>query len=236
MRESRIAIMQPYLFPYIGYFQLIHASDLFVFYDDVQYIKRGWINRNRILCKDQELFFTIPVSRYSYKKSIKDVSPIINEKWIDTFYKQLVYNYKKSVCFYDVIDYVMSIFNKKYSNISDIAIDSVVAVCSYLGIDFLYSKSSICLPQSVDIGRDDRLIEIIKKMNYKNYINTYGGKELYSKEYFLKNGIVLQFIKSNTPVYKQYENIFVENLSIIDVLMFNKKDDVLNFLSLYDIE
>jgi len=236
MSKSRIAIMQPYFFPYIGYFHLIHASDLFIFYDDVQYSKGGWINRNRILCGNKDLFFTIPVSRYSYKKLIKDVEPIINEKWINTFYKQLVCNYKKAICFHAIIDCVMSIFDKKHDNISSLAVDSVLTVCSYLDIKFSYTSSSICSPENIHTRRDDRVIGIVKKMNYSNYINTYGGVDLYDKEYFLRNGIVLQFIKSNIIKYSQFKNDFKPNLSIIDVIMFNKKEDVIDFLSYYSIE
>lgn len=236
MKEQHIAIMQPYIFPYIGYFHLIQASSMFVFYDDVHYIKRGWINRNRILNNETDLLFTIPVEKASSNKLIKDITPSVDDKWKDTFHKKLLHCYKKAPFFADCIEPVMSVFSKEYSDITDLAIESISAVYSYLGIDFVHTKSSKCSPLTKGMEKADRLIAISKILGSNNYVNAVGGKELYSKEQFLKNGINLSFVKSNPVEYSQYSDRFVPWLSIIDIIMFCSKEQVSDFLSEYSLE
>ncbi|MBC2694524.1 MAG: WbqC family protein [Desulfobacteraceae bacterium] len=147
MKNGYVAIMQPYLFPYIGYFHLIEASSIFVFYDDVYYIKSGWINRNRILNQDRDCLFTVPISKVSSNKLINETLPILDKKWKKKFYKKLIQNYKKAPFFSDVCEVITSVFEKKYTDITDLAIESILAVYMYLGIEFNYTKSSICSPK-----------------------------------------------------------------------------------------
>jgi len=232
----RLAIMQPYIFPYIGYFHLIQASSLFVFYDDVQYIKSGWINRNRIFNQDTDLFFTVPLSKASSNKLIKEIAPAFDFRWINKFYKQLVLNYKRAPFFKSAVDWVMSPFYKEYADITDLAIASILAIYSYLDIEFNYTKSSICSPETKGTDKADRLIQITKHLGYEHYVNAAGGKELYSKEYFLNQGVNLSFIKSNAIKYKQYSEYFVPGLSIIDIIMFNDKETTIRFMESYCLE
>ncbi len=236
MNERCVAVMQPYVFPYIGYFHLIHASSVFVFFDDVHYIRRGWINRNRILYQGRELLFTIPVQKASRNKLIKDISPLTDSKWKDAFYEKLLHCYKKAPFFSDCIEPVMSVFSRDYLDITDLAIKSISVVLSYLGIDFSHTKSSICSPSTKGLEKADRLATITKTLGYNNYVNAIGGKELYSKEQFLNKGVNLHFVKSSLIDYPQYSECFVPWLSIIDIIMFCSKEQTIDFLSEYSLE
>ncbi|WP_353894438.1 WbqC family protein [Proteinivorax hydrogeniformans] len=236
MNEHKIAVMQPYIFPYLGYFHLIQSSELFIFYDDVNYIKRGWINRNKVLCNGKELLFTIPVQKASMNKLIMEISPLIEKAWIDKFYNQLYHSYRKAPYFDEAIEPIMSIFDTKHNTISDLAIESITTIYSYLGINFKYNKSSICSPETRGMDKADRLIEITKKHGFENYVNAPGGKQIYSKDYFASKGVNLSFIKSSNVSYSQYSEKFVDGLSVIDVIMFNSKEETKKLLSFYTIE
>ncbi len=233
--SARLAIMQPYIFPYIGYFHLIEASDLIVFYDDVNYIKQGWINRNRILMNDKDYLFTVPLKGSSSNKLINEIPPIINTKWKNSFYKQLTSSYRKAPFFSENIDRIMSVFDVEYKNISDLSIKSIVFTYNYLGINLKYKKSSICSPETKGMEKSDRLIEIAKKLKFINYLNQSGGNKLYSKDYFNSKGINLDFLYSKNIEYEQFGKYFVPCLSIIDVLMFNSKDKILQLFSCYEV-
>ena len=236
MKESYVGIMQPYLFPNIGYFHLIEASSVFVFYDDVHYITKGWINRNRILNQDRDYLFTAPISKASQNKLINETVPSLDKKWKDKFYKQLAHSYKKAPFFPVVIDPIISVFEKEYTDITDLGIESILTIYNYLETSLNYTKSSICSPDTRGIEKAERLIEITKELGYEAYINAAGGKELYTKDHFLNQGIDLAFIKSNPIKYKQFSDNFIPWLSIIDILMFNEKDRIVEFFSAYSIE
>ncbi len=236
MIDRSVAIMQPYIFPYIGYFHLIQASSVFIFYDDVNYITRGWINRNRIINYDRDLLFTVPVSKASRNKLIKEIVPAIDDKWKNKFYKQMVHSYKKAPFFNDIIETIMSIFTTSHENITELSIASISTTFSYLGINFLHKKSSICSPETRGMEKASRLIEITKQLGCRHYINASGGEKLYSKKYFLDKGVNLLFVKSKPIEYRQHTSTFIPWLSIIDVLMFNKKQHIIDFLSNYTIE
>ncbi len=236
MYERRVAIMQPYIFPYIGYFHLIQASSMFVFYDDVTYIKGGWINRNRISNQNKALLFTVPVSEISSNKLIKETSPVIDAKWNNKLYKQMIQSYKKAPFFKNVIEPIMSVFSKQYVDITDLSIESISVIYSYLGIKFTHTKSSSSFPETQGMEKVDRIIEITKALECNNYINAIGGKELYSKKQFLNKGINLSFVKSNPIEYPQYSDCFIPWLSIIDIIMFCSKEQTIDFLSDYSLE
>lgn len=233
---ATIAIMQPYIFPYIGYFQMIHAVDKFVFYDDVNFIKKGWINRNKILVNGKEFMFTVPLQKVSQNNLILE-SYIKKEnyiEWKDKFLSTLKLNYKKAPYFKDVFLLVETVLNSEAANISQLAIDSVVTVSNYLGLQTEFITASEAY-QNKGLVRQERLISICKHENAKHYINALGGKELYDKQDFLKAGVQLNFIKSLPITYKQFNNEFVPWLSIIDVLMFNSKDKILKMFENYEL-
>lgn len=232
----RIAVMQPYIFPYIGYFQMIKAVDKFVFYEDVNFIKKGWINRNRILNQNQDLMFTVPLSKVSQNKLISEteINRETYSKWVEKIEQTLVLNYKKAPFFYEVNKLVLSIFKNDFKTIDALAIESIIGVARYLNLKTSFVRSSVAY-KNRDLEREERLIDICKNESATHYINALGGKELYAKERFKEKGVVLNFIKPLPIAYKQFNDEFVPWLSIIDVLMFNSIAEVNGMLEKYDL-
>lgn len=232
----KIAVMQPYIFPYIGYFQMINAVDKFVFYDDVNFIKQGWINRNKILVSGKDYLFTLPLKNASSFTLISEtlINEILFEKWKLKFLQTLEQSYKKAPYFYDVFPIINKVLDGEYKTISQCAIKSIKSVSEYMGIktEFIISSEAY---QNKELERQERLIDICKQEKSNHYINALGGQELYKKEDFLKEGIQLNFIKPLPIEYKQFNNIFVPWLSIIDVLMFNDKQTVKDMLNQYTL-
>lgn len=234
----RVGVMQPYIFPYIGYFQLINAVDHFVFYDDVNFIKQGWINRNRLLINGKEQMFTLPLQKASSFTLIKDteIHPVIFQKWQKKFMKGVEQNYKKAPYFKETYFLLEQIFNTETDKISILAQKSIVLISSYLKINTNFKLSSIDFPETKGLDKADRLVEICQNLKSQHYINPSGGKELYDKSYFKENGIRLNFISSHTIQYRQFNDEFISWLSIIDVLMFNSIENISIFLNNYNLE
>lgn len=227
--------MQPYIFPYIGYFQLINAVDKFVFYDDVNFIKRGWINRNRILLNGKEALVTIPLIKASQNKIISEIDLFDNEKMKENLISKIENAYKKAPYYDEVINLIRKIINADILNIGNYAANSIIAVTNYLEINTKFYYSSIQSPESKGIDKADRLIYICKNLGADQYINTIGGQKLYDKKYFDNNQIDLCFIKTLDIEYKQFNHPFIPFLSIIDVLMFNSKENTKIILANYQL-
>ena len=227
--------MQPYLFPYIGYFQLIHAVDLFVIYDDVKYIKGGWINRNKILVNNKEYLFTFSLKKSSSYANINE--RFFSEKFKNEklkFLKTVEHSYKRAPFFYDVYPIIQDIMNYEKENISEFISYSLKVVCKYLGIKTPFVFSS-CIDKKDFLKGEERVININKCLNSTCYINHIGGVGLYSKSRSKQEGIDLYFLKPKPIHYKQFNADFIPWLSIIDVLMFNSKDTVRTFLDEYEL-
>lgn len=229
----KIAIMQPYFFPYIGYFQLVEAVDKFIFYDDVHYIKKGWINRNRILINGQAKLFTVPVTKSSQNKLINEIACDLSEKWKIKIIKTLVYNYKTAPFYQEVMPLIEKILNNEKTDIriSNLAAKSVLVIAGYLQLDTSFEFSSDHYYQTHGLEKAKRLIDIIKMNGADTYVNLIGGAELYNKKDFANNSIQLEFLKTKNVKYPQFIERFVPNLSIIDVLMFNSKQKVRQMLT-----
>lgn len=232
-----LGIMQPYIFPYIGYFQLINAVDKFIIYDDVNYIKQGWINRNYILVNKQSFCFTIPLENPSSFQLICETQ--LNKKfyrdWANKFIKTIDQNYKKAPFFEAVSKVVKEVLLDEKVTIAELALSSIKLIVNYLNIGTVIEDSS-SVYENAPLKSQARVLDICKKESAKKYINPIGGTELYSKETFEKEGISLNFIKSASINYQQFRNPeFVPWLSIIDVLMFNDKAKVSEFLNNYDL-
>ena len=231
----KLAIMQPYLFPYIGYFNLIQATDNFVFYDDVNFIKQGWINRNRILVNGSPLTFTVPLSQPSSFEKIcnTNINSRFYEKWRDKFLRTLEQSYSKAPYFEETFKLVNDVLIQDVDKISTLAINSVKSTCSYLNLPLNDQISSINFPESQGMDRMDRIIEICNKNKLSNYINSIGGSELYDKELFTQYGIKLQFLKPELLTYNQRIERFTPGLSIIDLMMELDKVKVLEYINSY---
>ena len=227
----KIAVMQPYLFPYIGYWQLINAVDTFVIYDDVNFIKQGYINRNKILQNQKAHLFTLELIGASSNKKINDIKIGGNSNKLLRTIKQ---NYSKAPFYKDVFQVLEEILNNEEKELSKFLGFSLVKIAKYLNIDtkFLYSSD---IKNDKTFKAQDRLIEMSKILNATGYINSIGGIELYDKEAFFQNDINLSFLKSREISYKQFNNEFVPNLSIVDILMFNSKDNIKNMLNQFQL-
>jgi len=226
----KTAIMQPYFFPYIGYFQLINAVDTFVLYDDVTYIKGGWINRNRIYENGSSNYWTLPLENASSNRLIKDIEHIgdwnkllktIQQNYGRTWYADAVWN----LILLEVAG------NQKITTISKLNEYAIRKICKYLGITTKIVLSSELT--GLKEGRVERLCSICEQTNATTYINAIGGQILYNKEQFKENGIDLLFLKTEKIEYKQKTDVFVPNLSILDVLMFNSKVAIGEMLNKY---
>ena len=230
---KKIAIMQPYFFPYIGYWQLINAVDTFVLYDDVNFIKGGWINRNKILVNSAGYMLTLPLINSSSFSLIKDIKVTSNIKIKEKLLKTIEYNYNKAKYYNDVIEKIKEIILSNGS-IVDVILESILWLKEYLNIETCILKSSE-IEKDTQFKGQDKVIDIVKRLDGKQYINAIGGMELYDKEIFKNNGIDLKFIKMKDIKYKQYNNEFVPNLSIIDVLMFNPPEKIREMLNNYEL-
>lgn len=224
--------MQPYLFPYIGYYQLAYCSDLFIFYDDVNYIKKGYINRNNIATKNGVFLFSLPIKNASQNK-------LINELYFTEETKKILLtiemSYSKSKYFHEIYPLIESIFNNKKRNVSNITSLSIIKVFEYLSLDFNYNFSS-----SIDYDRknsaQEKIYDLCEINNSKQYINAIGGMELYDKKEFQKRNIQLGFIKPLITNYPQVNSsTFIGNLSMIDILMNCSKDEIINQLNNFKI-
>ncbi|MBC7525086.1 MAG: WbqC family protein [Flavobacterium sp.] len=229
-----LAIMQPYLFPYIGYYQLINAVDKFVVYDDVAFIKQGWINRNNMLLNKKKHLFFAPVKSISSFKKISETEIDYKFDWTKKTLLTFEQSYKKAPFHKEVMPILESVFLSKKETISELAFESLFQVSNYLELKTGFQKTS-SIYNNQELKGEDRVIDICLKEKTKQYINPIGGQELYQKENFSKKGITLNFIKTHPITYKQYNDDFVPWLSIVDVLMFNPKEEVIKMLNQFEL-
>ncbi len=250
---KKLAVMQPYLFPYMGYFQLFHAADKVILYDNVRYIRSGWINRNRILeINKGPRFITVPLMARSGSGRIRDAKATISQDWKTVIMKMISHNYKNAPYFSEVFSLVDSALDAKERAISELAKSSIRAVLSYLDWEKPFESDSSrfdpledeLLQVSADgafpsdsSNRKSRQFARVRALCIAEgadaYINPIGGTALYCKEEFLSAGIHLNFLQPELPPYPQSSADFVPNLSIIDVLMNLGKEGTRTMLSSY---
>jgi hypothetical protein len=230
----RLAIMQPYFFPYIGYFQLVNAVDKFIFYDDVNYIKGGWINRNRILLNGEVKYFTLVLSGASPFKRINEIEVDQSPVWKRKLLTSIELSYKKAPYFNTVFPLIKKVIDLPSNMLVDYARASVLSVVSYLETKTEMELNSSRYA-STGLKSQERIIYMCKKEGTGHYINPIGGMEMYSKEIFLKEGIKIEFIKTGDVKYNQQNKEFVPNLSIVDVLMYNSTAVIKEFLNQYTL-
>lgn len=229
-----LGIMQPYLFPYIGYFQLIKAVDKFVIYDDVNYINRGWINRNRILVGGEAFQFTVPLKDASQNKMIHEIEIIKDDSWKKKLLKTIQQSYQKAPHFQEVYTLLQAIINQEHKTIAALNLVALVKICEYIKLSTEIVSSST-IYQNSELKASERILDICRQEKVDGYINAIGGMELYDKNKFEAAGIKLNFIKSLPVSYRQVKNAFIPWLSIIDILMFNDYNDISGFLDQYEL-
>jgi len=230
----KLGIIQPYLFPYIGYFQLINYADKFVVYDDVNFINKGWINRNRIILNGQPHMFTVPLKNASQNVIIKDLKLAMSERWKNKFIKTLELTYKKAPFFNKTFDIVKEVINTKSMFLIDWHSKSFKLIKNYLGINTAFVKSSSKY-NNQNLKGQDRILDICIKENANHYINLIGGYKLYNDHLFNDKKIGLSFLKSGNIKYQQFNNEFVPWLSVIDVMMFNSNLKIQELLLQYEL-
>jgi hypothetical protein len=235
--EKKLAIMQPYFFPYIGYFSLINLVDEFIIFDTPQFIRHGWIERNRILKQNGEpIYISIPLVKKPRETSILDMEIRNTENWKNKILAQLVPYKKKAPFYYKVVDLLNSIFELQTDNLVEMNIHALKTICNYLGIT---TPIKIWSKMDEQIGEvtepDEWALEITKALGGSSYINPIGGKSFFNKEKYNDKGINIQFLEQKEVEYNQFTESFIPNLSIIDTLMFNDVDTVKELLNKFKL-
>ena len=235
----KIAVMQPYAFPYIGYFQLINHVDKWVIFDDAQFVWKGWVNRNRILHPEiikEWQYFTVPIKKHSRETSIKDLEIFEDIKWKDEFLGKLSFYKTKAPYYSETIGFIDHCLDVKCSNLSQWLEYTLKSTCEYLNIPFDYSVAS-----RMEINKDNIqhaghwALEISDTLQADEYVNPYGGFSIYNENEFSARKIELRFLKSRLTPYIQRRKGFVSGLSIVDVMMWNDKEKITEILQDYQI-
>nr|WP_215144880.1 WbqC family protein [Exiguobacterium qingdaonense] len=226
--------MQPYYFPYLGYFQLMNAVDTFVILDDVQFVKRGWIHRNRILLEGDVKHIHMKIDHMTQHRQICEHNRLIDPTHDRYQLRLLTHAYKNAPYYEDVMPMIERIMKDKEPNVAVYLERLLVEVRDYLGLDTkLLVASSLDYDKS--LKREHLVMEVCRYLNTDHYINAIGGQALYEKEMFEKSGVPLDFIKMNQIEYPQYHHPFMADLSIIDVMMFNSKEQTRDLLDAYTL-
>ena len=233
-KSMKLGIMQPYFFPYIGYFQLINAVDKFIIYDNIKYTKKGWINRNRFLQNGCDSIFTLPLKKGSEQLNIveRQISDDFNPIKLLSVFKG---SYLKAPYYKEVSALLEAILGYEHDNLFHYLHNSILEICRYLEID-----TEIVISSKLDVDHSlvssERVLALCESVGATAYINPIGGVDLYDKSQFLIKGIDLGFLATNTIHYSQFKDPFLSSLSIIDVLMFNSKGSINQLLGEYQLQ
>jgi hypothetical protein len=218
--ERRIAIMQPYFFPYIGYFQLMASVNTFVVFDDVAFINRGWINRNRISVNGDAHMITVPLHRASQNRLICEIELAEEGAWRTKMLRTIEQSYRRAPQFARIFPLVERIVCHKANNLADFLLHGLIAMRDHLGLATRIAPTSRVYANS-ELKGQERIIDICRKENVSTYVNAAGGKALYDPVAFAAAGFQLFFLQAGLMEYKSIGGTFIPALSIIDVLMSN---------------
>jgi hypothetical protein len=214
--------MQPYFFPYIGYFQLLASADQIVFLDDVNFINKGWIHRNRVNVNGQDVMLTVPLVGKSQNKMINEIPVLAEENWKKKLLQTLEQTYTKA----PNLDTVLKVVTKtlEFSTIGEMNIAGIENCFKFAGIEIRFVKSSdINLPEGVK--GTERIKAICRHFRATEYINPPGGRELYDKQEFLNSDLQLKFLSPRLEPYFHAAN-WLPGMSILDAMMFCKSSDL----------
>ncbi len=224
--------MQPYFYPYMGYFQLIDAVDLLVVYDDVQYIQRGWINRNYLLVKEGRQYFTIPVKKPKLQSLIKDVRVLEGVVWKKKIIRSFELNYSKAPNFNTGFEMLNQVLGIKSDFLIDYCLSSIQSITSYLDMNIEFQYSSELSYTGED--KIEKLNSIITIENAQMIVLPPGSLTLYDPSDFIKQAGFLNSYENTA--YKQFhKSHFEKNLSILDMVMFCSKPDIISLLKKYTL-
>ncbi|PVZ15713.1 MULTISPECIES: WbqC family protein [unclassified Pseudomonas] len=221
-----VAMMQPYWFPYLGYFQLIAAADVFVLGDDLQYVKDGWINRNRILCNGEPQIISLPLRKAPHGLAINQRELAGDaEAAMGKLLRTLGLHYARAPYCKQVIALLEPLLLHPQQNLARYLGHTLRGLCAYLQIDTPIVVAS-ALPVGAVTDKQHRVIRTLQCVGGSHYLNPIGGLDLYDPDYFAAAGMSLEFHRMNPVVYPQLREPFVPSLSIIDVLMFNPAERI----------
>jgi hypothetical protein len=235
--SDKVAIMQPYFLPYLGYYSLIKHVDRWIFNDEVQMIHKGWVERNRILKQYGGWhYIRVPLVKFHHTTLIKHIRIRNNEKWKEKILAQLQHYKKTAPYYWKVIGLLKTAFEPEFETITAQNAHLLKLTCEYIGFDFKYEiLSDLNMKiEEVDEPVDWSLI-ICKKLDCKSYINPILGKSFYNRKKFRDNNIKLDFLKSLPYKYDQGADEFIGGLSIVDVMMFNTPEEVLTLIDNYQL-
>lgn len=227
--------MQPYFFPYIGYWQLLNLVDTYVIYDDVNYIKRGWINRNQILLNGKEKRINLHIRDASQNRLICDTELAQTEEDNRKLLETITQAYHKAPYFCQTFEVINRILEYPEKNLAKYLTNQIYEMCEYFDIHTKIVLSSV-VNKNNSLKGEEKIISICKELEGDCYINAIGGKGLYHPKNFRAEGMQLQFLKTGEVHYNQASERFIPSLSIIDVMMYNKVDDVKKLLEIYTLE
>ncbi len=210
--------MQPYFYPYIGYWRLLASVDKFIILDDVNYINKGWVNRNRVLVNGLPSYITVPLKNASQNRKISDIEMVDSFNWRNKVLKTLEFNYRKSSAFDEVFPVLERLIKFNSPSLVEYLVCQIEGISKFVGLNVEFARASI-LYQNQFLSGQDRIINICEQENADVYINLPGGRALYDEQSFLTRGIELKFISDNQAEYKQRSTEFVPFMSIIDLLM-----------------
>lgn len=215
---SAVAIMQPYLFPYIGYWQLLQAADTFVVYDDVNYINRGWINRNRILINGAPGLLTLPLLQASQNRKINAIEIAPAAQWRQRMLRTLDMAYRKAPCFDQVFPLIEQVLNHEDRNLGGFLANQVQVLARFMGLQTRIVPSSQVYGNA-HLAAQERILDICRQEGASRYVNAQGGQALYERAAFAEAGIDLRFVAMRPMPYRQRGEGFTPYLSVVDVLM-----------------
>lgn len=221
----KLAIMQPYAFPYLGYFQLIGAVDRFVLLDDVNHIKAGWINRNRLMGPHGPLRFTLPIEGASQNCLLNELRLVAGPHWRDKLLRTIEQSYSRSVGFEHAWPVIESVLRFPERRLTDWLRNSLQQVSAALGLRTPITSAADAHAVGAERGQQ-RVIAMCLREGASDYVNSDGGRALYTPETFAEKGVRLHFLAHHPRVYPQRGGAFVERLSIIDVMMSNHPADL----------
>jgi hypothetical protein len=213
----KVGIMQPYFFPYFGYFQLINAVDVYVNLDHVAFMKRSYMTRNIL---KNNVPITIPVKNASQNVSCAETKVDISDKYLSKFYRTLE-NLYSNTPYYEVVLHTIVKPEMQHSNksISELNISLIYRICEYIGIETKLIQSSFAFNVN-ELKKEHMIKSIVMQLNWNEYINPFGGINLYDKSFFIKDDIKLNFIKMDNP------SIDYPGLSILHTLFVNSPDQI----------
>jgi hypothetical protein len=221
--------MQPYFFPYIGYFQLIAAVDRFIVYDNIKYTKKGWINRNRMLQGGRDVTFSLPLKHDSDSLCVCERELAANFDR-DKLLRQFSGAYRRARFFEQSFPLIEQIVRHEESNLFRFLHNSIIRTCEHFGIG---TKIMVSSTIAIDHGlkSQDKVLALCNVTGARTYVNNIGGMELYVRKAFQERGIELKFLRAKPFEYVQFDGKFVPQLSIIDVMMFNSLESIRGWIN-----